>query len=155
MKEYDVIIIGGGVTGCAAAYEFSKYGFTTALLEKENDISKRSTKANSAIIHSGCDPKPGTLMAELNVRGNKLVHEIAKKLDVPFRETGSFVLAFSEEERLIIRHLYENSRENSVPAEVWEKERILEKEQSDSVKPFALRFLIDEICTLSEKFMLH
>ena len=94
MQYYDVIIIGGGITGCAAAYEFSKYAFKTALLEKENDVACGSTKANSAIIHAGYDPEPGTLMAKYNVRGNALAHRLAKKLDIPFRETGSLVLAF-------------------------------------------------------------
>ena len=69
----------------------------TALLEKENSVACGSTKANSAIIHAGYDPEPGTLMAKYGVRGNRLAHRLAKKLDIPFRETGSLVLAFSDE----------------------------------------------------------
>ncbi len=128
MKEYDVVIIGGGVTGCAAAYEFSKYNYKTALLEKENDIATGSTKANSALIHAGYDPDPGTLMARFNARGNQLAHEIAAKLDVPFKKTGSLVLAFSEEERHEIDHLYHNGKKNGVPVEVWDKAQVLERE---------------------------
>ena len=95
---YDVIIIGGGVIGCAAAYELTKYNLRVALFEKENDIATGTTKANSAIIHAGYDPVPGSLTARLNVRGNELAHEICKKLDVPFKETGSVVCAFGEED---------------------------------------------------------
>ncbi len=69
MQYYDVII-GGGITGCAAAYEFSKYDFKNGASGKENDVACGSTKANSAIIHAGYDPEPGTLMAKYNVRGN-------------------------------------------------------------------------------------
>lgn len=128
MKQYDVLIVGGGITGCAAAYEFSKYDFSTALVEKENDIACGSTKANSALIHAGFDPKQGTLMAKYNARGNELAHELAKKLDIPFLETGSLVLAFSQEEEEEIDKLVENGKRNNVPVEKWTKEQVLKKE---------------------------
>ncbi len=128
MKQYDVLIVGGGITGCAAAYEFSKYDFSTALLEKENDVACGSTKANSALIHAGFDPAPGTLMAKYNARGNTLAHELAKKLSIPFVETGSLVLAFSDEEQTEIDKLIENGKRNNVAVEKWTKEQVLKKE---------------------------
>ncbi len=133
-NHYDVIIIGGGITGCAAAYECSKYDFKTALLEKENDIACGSTKANSAIIHAGFDPQPGTLMAKYNARGNLLAHELAEKLDIPFCKTGSLVLAFSEEEKREIELLYENGVKNGVPVEILSKETVLAREPNLSQK---------------------
>ena len=57
---YDVAIIGAGITGCAIAYELGKYNVKAVIVEKENDVSVGTTKANSAIIHGGYDPKPGT-----------------------------------------------------------------------------------------------
>ena len=93
---YDIAIIGGGVVGCAAAYELSRYKLRTLLLEAANDISDVTTKANSAIIHAGYDPEPGTAMARLNVEGAALAEEICKKLDVPYNKCGAFVLAFDE-----------------------------------------------------------
>ena len=60
---YDVAIIGAGITGCAIAYELGKYNVKAVIVEKENDVSVGTTKANSAIIHGGYDPKPGTKMA--------------------------------------------------------------------------------------------
>ncbi|MEA4854178.1 MAG: NAD(P)/FAD-dependent oxidoreductase [Christensenella sp.] len=128
MQEYDVLIIGGGITGCAAAYECSKYDFKTVLLEKENDLACGSTKANSALIHAGYDPLPGTRMARYNVRGNILAHRLAKKLDVPFRETGSLVLAFSKEEMRELEKLREYGDKNGVLTEIWTPERVLQKE---------------------------
>ena len=69
---FDVCIIGCGVIGAAAAFELSKYQADVLILEKENDVSMGSSRANSAIIHAGYDPKPGTLMARLNVEGNAM-----------------------------------------------------------------------------------
>lgn len=132
--QYDVIIIGGGITGCAAAYECSKYDFKTALLERENDVACGSTKANSALIHAGFDPEPGTLMAKYNARGNKLAHELAEKLDIPFRETGSLVLAFSEEERKEVQKLYENGVKNGVPVEILTGKEVCAREPNISNK---------------------
>lgn len=111
----DVAIIGGGIVGCAVAYELTKYQVKAALFEKENDLAIGATKANSAIIHAGYDPKPGSLLAKLNVQGNQMAKELAKKLAVPFRECGSLVLAFSEEDKQTIKHLYQQGVANGVP----------------------------------------
>ena len=94
---YDVIIIGCGVTGAATAYELARYKLRVAVLEAANDIAAGTTKANSAIIHAGYDPEPGTLMARLNVEGNRLTGEICEKLQVPFKRVGSLVVAFIPE----------------------------------------------------------
>ena len=64
---YDVAVIGCGIVGAACAYTLSKYDLSVLILERENDIATGATRANSAIIHAGYDPKPGTLMAKLNV----------------------------------------------------------------------------------------
>ncbi len=55
-----------------------------------------SSRANSAIVHAGYDAKPGTLKAELNVMGNRLMEQAAHELGVPFKRTGSLVLCFDE-----------------------------------------------------------
>lgn len=112
---YDVVIIGGGVIGCAVAYQLTKYELKVALFEKENDVADGTTKANSAIIHAGYDPLPGSLAAKLNVRGNLLAGEICEKLDVSFRRVGSLVAAFGEADDRTVRSLYERGIENGVP----------------------------------------
>ena len=68
---FDVILIGCGITGAATAYELSKYRLSVAVLERENDVACGATKANSAILHAGYDPEPGSLMARrpLNIHG--------------------------------------------------------------------------------------
>ena len=92
----DVAIIGCGVVGAAAAYELSHYPLHTAIFEAENDVADCTTKANSAILHAGYDPAPGTRMARLNVRGVALAKEICAKLDVSYKQCGSLVLALDE-----------------------------------------------------------
>lgn len=95
---YDIAVVGGGIIGAACAYTLSKYKLKIAVLEKKNDVCCGTTKANSAIIHAGYDPHPGTKMARLNVRGSEMAEGICKKLDVPYERIGSLVVAFSEEE---------------------------------------------------------
>ena len=112
---YDVLIIGCGVTGAAAAFELSKYKLRVGILERENDVAMGATRANSAILHAGYDPKPGTLMAKLNVRGVELARELCGQLEVPYKPCGSMVLAFSEEELPVIQELYRRGTENGVP----------------------------------------
>lgn len=111
----DVIIIGCGVIGAACAYELSKYDVSVTVLEKSNDVANGTTKANSAIVHAGYDPMPGTKMAKLNVDGNRMMGEICKKLDIPFKRIGSHVLAFSEKEMETVHELYRRGTENGVP----------------------------------------
>lgn len=112
---YDVAIIGAGIIGCGVARELSRFDCKTVLIDRENDVAMGTTRANSAIIHAGYDPEPGTLMAKYNVPGNKMAEEICRELDVPFRRCGSFVLAFDENDMKTVRHLYENGIANGVP----------------------------------------
>ena len=97
MSEYlDVCVIGAGVVGCAAARELSKYDLTICVLEKEEDVCSGTSKANSGIVHAGHDAKPGTMKARMNLRGNALIKELSKTLDFHFRQNGSMVLCFDE-----------------------------------------------------------
>ena len=89
---FDVIVIGGGVTGCSILRELSKYDLKVALLEKEEDVCSGTSKANSAIVHAGHDAKSGSLKAKLNVRGNELIKELAKDLNFAYKNNGSLVL---------------------------------------------------------------
>ena len=111
---YDVIVIGGGVVGCAIARELSKQDRKIALLERASDVCEGSSKANSGIIHAGYDALPGTHKARLNVQGNQMMGTLAKELDIPFKKNGSFVLSFEEEGRSELQRLYDRGIENGV-----------------------------------------
>lgn len=130
---YDVAIIGSGIVGCACAYRLSKCNLRIVMLEKENDVCMGSTRANSAIMHAGYDPKPGTLMAKLNVEGNRLAREICKKLSVPWKDTGSLVVALSDEDMQTLEVLLDRGNKNGVPGlEIWQADRLREKEPNIS-----------------------
>ncbi len=77
---YDVVIIGAGVTGAAVARELSRYRVKACVLEKEEDVCGGTSKANSGIVHAGFDAQPGTLMAKLNVQGNRMMEVLSEKL---------------------------------------------------------------------------
>lgn len=112
---YDVIIIGGGVTGSSIARELSKYKIKVVVIEREDDVaSGGASKANSAILHAGYDPVPGTLKAKLNVKGNEMYDELCRDLDVPMKRVGSLVVAFSEEEVKSIYKLFDRGIKNGV-----------------------------------------
>ncbi len=113
----DVVIIGGGISGCSLARELSKYQLDVLVVEKENDVSFGATKANSGISHGGYDPKPNTLMAKYNVIGNRMMQNICRELSVPFKNTGSVVVAFSEEEKQTIRMLHDRAMQNGLAKE--------------------------------------
>ena len=67
----DVVIVGGGICGCSLLYELSRYDVQAVLLEKENDVSVGTTKANSAIVHAGYDPAPRHENGALQRRGQR------------------------------------------------------------------------------------
>ena len=112
---YDVIIIGAGVSGAASARELSRCAARVCVLEKEEDVCCGTSKANSAIVHAGYDAAPGSLMAKLNVRGNALMGDLAKDLDIPFRRIGSLVVCLSEEDMPGLQALYDRGQANGVP----------------------------------------
>ena len=134
---YDVVIIGCGVVGASAAYELARYKLRVAVLEAAADIAAGTTKANSAIIHAGYDPEPGTLMARLNVEGNRLTGEICEKLQVPFKRVGSLVAAFSPEQLPTLQTLYDRGCKNGVPGL-----RLLSGEEAQAMEPG----LSEEVC---------
>lgn len=113
--DYETIIIGGGIAGCACAFELSQYEGRVLLLEKNNDVADETTKANSAILHAGYDPEPGTLMAKYNVQGNKIVPRLCADLDVACKNTGSLVAAFDKAQLKTLEILLSRGKENGVP----------------------------------------
>ena len=128
--KYDVAVVGAGVVGALTSRELSKYDIRVALLEKCNDVAMGTTKANSAIVHGGFDAANGTLKAKLNVRGTELMPKLCADMAVPYRNNGSLVLAFSEEEMEHVRTLYERGVKNGVP-----KLSVLDKAQVKALEP--------------------
>ena len=133
---YDVLIIGGGVIGSAIARELARYEGNFCLIEKNEDVCTGTSKANSAIVHAGFDAKNGTLMAEMNVKGNEMMGEVAKELDIPFKRNGAFVLCFDNKDLNSLQDLYQRGINNGVKdLQILTREEALELEPNlgDSV----------------------
>ena len=107
-----VAVIGGGVVGALISRELSKYDVKAAVLERCNDIAMGTTKANSAIVHGGFDAVSGTVKAKLNVEGTAIMPKLCKELNVPYRNNGSLVVAFSEKEMEHVHLLYDRGIKN-------------------------------------------
>ena len=123
---YDVLIIGGGVTGSAIARELSRYDLKTALFEKGEDVCSGTSKANSGIAHAGFDAAPGSLKAKMNIRGSQMMEELSRKLDFPYKRNGSLVLCFDEKDRPRLEKLLQQGKENGVEGlEILEKKELL------------------------------
>lgn len=114
-KKYDFIIIGGGVVGCMIARFLSRYQGSILLIEKEADIGMGATSANSAIVHPGYDPLPGSLKAQMNVRGNAMYSQLAEELHFGFDRCGDFVVAVGDGELPKLELLLEQGRRSGVP----------------------------------------
>ena len=86
----DVAVIGCGIVGANVAYLLSQHKLRAAVFEKENDVSMGTTRANSAIVHAGYDPEPGTAMARRECRGEvRCTKEQCAAFDVKYRQIGS------------------------------------------------------------------
>lgn len=135
---YDVTIIGAGVVGGSIARELSRFSLKTLIVDKETDVANGTTKANSAIVHAGFDCKPGTLKAELNVRGNQLYEQMCNELDVPFQRMGSFVVAFDEEDVKTLEKLKKQGDISGVPdLEILTQDQVREREPNLSKEIWA------------------
>ncbi len=114
-KIYDYTIVGAGIIGTMIARYLSQYEVKTLLIEKENDIANIQTSANSAIIHSGHDPIPGTLKARLCVEGNKMYEDLEKEMHFPLKYTGALVVTSNESDISKLVELQERAKINGVP----------------------------------------
>ncbi len=129
---FDVIVIGAGVSGAFVTRNLSRYELNVICLEAKNDVGDVSSMANSAIVHSGYDPLPGTNKAKFNVLGNKMYPSICKELDVSFSPIGSLTLGFNEENMATLASLKERAKENGVEAILLDKEETLKLEPNIS-----------------------
>lgn len=127
---YDVIIIGAGVIGASVARELAKYKAKVLVLDKENDVGNVTSMANSAIVHSGYDPKPGTNKAKYNVEGNSMYDLLSRELDFEFKRIGSLTCATNEEEMEVINSYVSRAKENGVEI------KILDREETRRIEPY-------------------
>ena len=112
--KYDVVIIGGGILGCFAARNLMRWNVSAVLIEAEDDVCKGITRANSAIVYTGYDNKPGSLKAALTVQSNRDFAKLCEELDVPFSRCGSLLVAFDSEAETVLQKKYHGGIRNGV-----------------------------------------
>ena len=115
MKYFDAAVIGGGILGCFIARNLRRWNISTVLLEKEDDVCKGITRANSGICYAGYDNKPGSLKAELTVRGNANMETLCAELGVPFSRCGSLLVTYDSAAADRLKRKLDNGIQNGSP----------------------------------------
>lgn len=137
---YDAVVIGAGIIGAMTARELTKYNVKVCVVDKANDVAMGATKANSAIVHAGYDAIPGTLKAKLNVMGSEMMSRVTRELGVKYENNGSVVIGFNDEDKKIIRDLYDRGIKNGV-----KNIKIIDKQELAALEPCISD---DAICAL-------
>jgi L-2-hydroxyglutarate oxidase LhgO len=132
--DYDILILGGGIIGCAVAYELSKYSLNIALIEKDYDIADDVSLVNAAIVYDGLECED-TLMAKLEFMGNGMFDELTEKFNIPFKRSGSLVIADSDEGVKKLEDMYNRAKERGIEyVELLENDKVYEMEPNLSCK---------------------
>lgn len=109
---FDVVVIGAGIVGSAIARELSGYQLSVALLEARDDVGDGTSKANTAILHTGFDAKPGTLESTMVSRGYELLSDYAARTGIPVEHTGAILVAWDDEQLDALPGLKEKAEAN-------------------------------------------
>ncbi|HSD03284.1 MAG TPA: FAD-dependent oxidoreductase [Gaiellales bacterium] len=128
-REYDIVIVGGGVVGCAIARRLSFTTARVALVEAADDVGEGASKGNTGIATSGADCPPGSLEAELVRRSSPGWEALCASLDTPFRRIGALAVALTADEEAALAGLAANARANGCRAD------ILTCEQARGIEP--------------------
>jgi len=126
---YDVLIIGGGVVGCAIGRALMPYQLRVALLEKEAEVGFGTSKANSGIIHGGHHADPDTLKGRLEWAGNQMWNQLCAELGFGFKRIGELTVALDETQLSELDRLLHYAAVKGIPGlEFWGSDRIREEE---------------------------
>src|SRR5713101_5769291 len=97
-SEYDVVIVGAGVVGAAIARELSRFELRCTMIDSARDVGAMTSKANTALLHTGFDAKAGTLESRLVRRGHELLSEYAPQAGIPLARIGALLVAWTPEQ---------------------------------------------------------
>lgn len=111
---YDVLVIGGGVIGCSAARELSRYRLRIGVVEQGPDVCMETSSRNSAVLHAGYNNRPGSKMAKFCVEGNRTFDAVARELDIPYKRTGKLVVGFTSDDLDQLHNLKETGEKNGI-----------------------------------------
>ena len=130
MKNYDFIVIGGGIIGLATARQLQQQfsDATVVVLEKERKLAAHQTSHNSGIIHAGVYYAPGSLKARFCRDGNRDTKQFCREHDIPFRVTGKLLVATDARDAERMEELLERCRINEIETEVFDQQQLREFE---------------------------
>lgn len=111
-RPYDFAVIGAGVVGSAIARELAATSHTVALIDFREDVCEGTSKANTAILHTGFDATPGPLESRLVKEGFDLVWDYCEKTNVGLKRSGAVLVAWDEEELAVLPSLQEKAVQN-------------------------------------------
>ncbi len=126
--DYDLIIIGGGVVGLACSY-FATRRFSTLLVERHPSFGWETSSHNSEVVHSGIYYTPGSLKANLCVRGNESLYKWCDEHNIAYKRIGKFIVATELEEVEYLRQLFQRAKENGVANVEWISQNLLRKQE--------------------------
>ena len=112
--EFDAIVIGAGIVGLSIAHELSSIYGNMLLIEKEPTFGRHVSSRNSEVIHAGLYYEPGSLKAQLCVRGNQLMYDFAKKYTINYKNCGKIIVISDPDELEQLEALMQNGQENNV-----------------------------------------
>ncbi|MEP7045470.1 MAG: FAD-dependent oxidoreductase [Ilumatobacteraceae bacterium] len=126
---YDVVVVGGGVVGCAVARLLSHHHLAVAVLEAGPDVGAGTSKANTAILHTGFDAVPGSLEARLVARGYELLREYAPSVGISIEPVGALLVAWDEEQAAALAGLHAKAEANGYErAEIVDRSAVYDAE---------------------------
>jgi (S)-2-hydroxyglutarate dehydrogenase len=128
-SSHDIIVIGGGIVGLAAAYKLSLRSHRVVVLEKEAQVCSHQSGRNSGVLHSGIYYKPGSLKASTCVRGRKELEAFCEREGVPYRRSGKVIVATSAGEESRLAWLRDRGLANGVDC------RLLDGEELRRIEP--------------------
>jgi glycerol-3-phosphate dehydrogenase len=127
---FDVAIVGAGVVGCAIGRELTGRGARCVLIEAGPDVGAGTSKANTAIHHTGFDAKPGTIESRLVARGYRMLDEYATRVGIPVAKVGALMVAWTPEQRDALDAIRATAAENG-----YEETRAVELEELYAREP--------------------
>jgi glycerol-3-phosphate dehydrogenase len=113
MTVFDVAVIGTGIVGAAIARELAGASLSVAMVEARNDVGDGTSKANTALLHTGFDATPGTLESRLVARGYELLSTYAQRTGIPIESTGAVLVAWNDEQLAMLPTLQHKAEQNS------------------------------------------
>ncbi|MEU3184086.1 FAD-dependent oxidoreductase [Streptomyces sp. NPDC006923] len=111
-EVYDIVVVGAGVVGAAIARELTRYPSRVALVDASDDVGDGTSKANTAILHTGFDAVPGSLESRLVREGQRRLAAYAEETGIPVEPLGALLVAWDDGQLAALPGLVEKAERN-------------------------------------------